>query len=53
MRTFLDKLRELKQNEVSKRKIEINEDHLRAKVNNLGKAPNLLIQGTIKLLIES
>ena len=40
MRTFLDKLRELKQNEVSKRQIEINEDHLRAEVNNLEKAPN-------------
>ena len=38
MRTFLDKLRELKQNEVSKRQIEINEDHLRAEVNNLDKA---------------
>ena len=38
MRTFLDKLRVLKQNEVSKRQIEINEDHLRAKVNNLEKA---------------
>ena len=40
MRTFLDKLRELKQNEVSKRQIEINEDHLRAEVNNLDKAPD-------------
>ena len=40
MRTFLDKLRELKQNEVSKRQIEINEDHLRAEVNNLEKAPD-------------
>ena len=40
MRTFLDKLRVLKQNEVSKRKIEISEDHLRAEVNNLEKAPN-------------
>ena len=40
MRTFLDKLRVLKQNEVSKRKIEINEDHLRAEVNNLEKAPD-------------
>ena len=40
MRTFLDKLREQKQKEVSKRKIEINEDHLRADVNNLEKAPD-------------
>ena len=40
MRTFLDKLRVLKQNEVSKRQIEINEDHLRAEVNNLEKAPD-------------
>ena len=40
MRTFLDKLRELKQNEVSKRQIEINEDHLRSEVNNLDKAPD-------------
>ena len=40
MRTFLDKLRVLKQNEVSKRKIEISEDHLRAEVNSLEKAPN-------------
>ena len=40
MGTFLDKLRELKQNEVSKRQIEINEDHLRAEVSNLEKAPN-------------
>ena len=40
MRTFLDKLRELKQNEVSKRQIEINEDHLRAEVNNFDKAPD-------------
>jgi len=40
VRTFLDKLRELKQSEVSKRQIEINEDHLRAKVNNLDKAPD-------------
>ena len=40
MRTFLDKLRELKQNEVSKRQIEINEDHLRSEVNNLEKAPD-------------
>ena len=40
MRTFLDKLRVVKQNEVSKRKIEISEDHLRAEVNNLEKAPN-------------
>ena len=40
MRTFLDKLRELKQNEVSKRQIEINEDLLRAEVNNLDKAPD-------------
>ena len=40
MRTFLDKLRELKQNEVSKRQIEKNEDHLRAEVNNLDKAPD-------------
>jgi len=40
VRTFLDKLRELKQEEVSKRQIEIDEDHLRAEVNNLDKAPN-------------
>lgn len=40
MRTFLDKLRELKQIEVSKRQIEINEDSLRTEVNNLEKAPN-------------
>ena len=40
MRTFLDKLRELKQNEVSKRQIEINEDYMRAEVNNLDKAPD-------------
>jgi len=40
MRTFLDKLREQKQKEVSKRQIEINEDHLRADVNNLEKAPD-------------
>ena len=40
MRTFLDKLRELKQNEVSKRQIEINEDTLRAKVYKLDKAPD-------------
>jgi len=40
VRTFLDKLRELKQNEVSKRQIEKNEDHLRAEVNNLDKAPD-------------
>ena len=38
MRTFLDKLRELKQNEVSKRQIEIDEDHLRNEVYNLDKA---------------
>ena len=40
MRTFLDKLRELKQIEVSKRQIEINEDYLRAELNNLDKAPD-------------
>jgi len=40
VRTFLDKLRELKQNEVSKRQIENNEDHLRAEVSNLEKAPD-------------
>ena len=40
MGTFLDKLRVLKQNEVSKRQIEINEDHLRSEVNNLEKAPD-------------
>ena len=40
MRTFLDKLREVKQNEVSKRQIEINEDYLRAELNNLDKAPD-------------
>ena len=40
MKTFLDKLRELKQIEVSKRQIEINEDSLRTEVNNLEKAPN-------------
>ena len=38
MRTFLDKLRELKQNEVAKRQNEINEGNLRAEVNNLEKA---------------
>ena len=40
MRTFLDKLREIKQNEVSRRQIEINESHLRAEVENLEKAPD-------------
>ena len=40
MRTFLDKLRDLKQNEVSNRQIKINEDHLRTEVNNLEKAPD-------------
>ena len=40
MRTFLDKLRELKQNEVAKRQKEINEENLRAEVNNLEKAPD-------------
>jgi len=40
VRTFLDKLRVLKQNEVSKRQIEINEDHLRTAVKNLDKAPD-------------
>ena len=34
----MDKLRELKQKEVSKRQIENNEDQLRAEVNNLEKA---------------
>jgi len=38
VRTFLDKLRELKQSEVSKRQIEINEEQLRSEVNNLDKA---------------
>ena len=40
MRTFLDKLREIKQNEVAKRQKEINEENLRAEVNNLEKAPD-------------
>mgnify|MGYP001220598326 CR=1 FL=1 len=40
MKTFLDKLRELKQNEVSKRKKVVNEDHLRSEVKNLDKAPD-------------
>ena len=38
MRTFLDKLRELKQNEVSNRQKEIKEDHLRSEVSKLEKA---------------
>ena len=40
MRTFLDKLREIKQNEISKRQIEKNEYYLRAEVNDLDKAPD-------------
>ena len=40
MRTFLDKLRELKQNEVVKRQKEINEENLWTEVNNLEKAPD-------------
>ena len=40
MRTFLDKLRELKQKEILCRQNEINEDHLRSKVCALGKAPD-------------
>ena len=40
MKTFLDKLRELKQSEVSKRKKKVNEDRLRSEVNNLEKAPD-------------
>jgi len=40
VKTFLDKLRELKQNEVSKRKKVVNEDHLRSEVKNLDKAPD-------------
>ena len=40
MRTFLDKLRELKQKEVSNRQKEIKEDRLRSEVNNLEKAPD-------------
>ena len=38
MRTFLDKLRDLKQNEVSNRQKEIKEDHLRSEVSKLEKA---------------
>ena len=40
MRTFLDKLREIKQNEISKRQIEKNEYYLRAEVNDVDKAPD-------------
>ena len=40
MKTFLDKLRELKQSEVSNRKEKVNEDLLRSQVNNLEKAPD-------------
>ena len=40
MRTFLDKLREIKQNEISKRQIVKNEYYLRAEVNDLDKAPD-------------
>ena len=40
MRTFLDKLRELKEKEVLNRKNGINENQLRHEVSNLGKAPD-------------
>ena len=38
MKTFLDKLRDLKQNEVSDRQKKIKEDHLRSEVRKLEKA---------------
>ena len=40
MRKFLDKIRELKQNEVATRQKKIHEEHLRFEVNNLKKAPD-------------
>ena len=40
MRTFLDKLRELKQEEVLNRQKTIKKDHLVSEVNNLEKAPD-------------
>ena len=40
MKTFLDKLRELKKKEVSNRQKIIKEDYLRSEVNNLKKAPD-------------
>ena len=58
MKTFLDKLRELKQSEVSKRKEKINEDLLRSEVNNLEKAPDFRKQlirnhgAPISLIVE-
>ncbi len=39
MRTFLDKLHELKLNEVARRKNEISENNLRLKVETLGPGP--------------
>ena len=40
MRTFLDKLRELKQEEVLNRQKTIKKDHLVSEINNLEKAPD-------------
>ena len=40
MRTFLDKLRELKNQEIELRQKTINKDHLLSNINNLEKAPN-------------
>ena len=40
MRTFLDRLRALKQKEVAKRQKEINEYHLRSAINDLEKSPD-------------
>ena len=40
MKTFLDRLRELKQNEILNRQKKINEHNLRIEVKNLKKAPD-------------
>ena len=41
MRTFLDRLHDLKLNEVALRKNEIPENNLRVKVESLGPGPDL------------